>query len=152
MIAAVFEHVRRDDAADLRDLAAGEAAAALEPLAGIARFAWAYSSEYPFTGLCGDAGERNGVDRLPRRPAESRLAAFPQGKSDVGTEAAVAQEILIAPAPDSAVVDIDAMINAERPAARVGKRPEQQRLDQKQKQATHWKALAMGRISLAFTF
>src|SRR5438270_13660867 len=137
MIAAVFEHVRRDDAADLRDLAAGEAAAALEPLAGIARFAWAYSSEYPFTGLCGEARERNGVDRLPRRSAESRLAAFPDGKSDVSNEAAIAQEVLIAPAPDSAVVGIDPMINAKRAAARVGKRPEQQRLDQEQKKATH---------------
>src|SRR5437762_1022976 len=123
MFPAVLQNVRSDDSADLRDFAAGEAAAALEPLARVAGFTRAYAPKHAFTYLRGNLSERDRVDRLSRGPAKARVAPFPDGDCRVYDEAAISDDVLIAATPDAAAIDADPMIDPERAAA-IGSRDE----------------------------
>ena len=59
-----------------------------------------------------DCSQGGRVDGLPERFAESRLAAFPEGASDLPADQRVDQSLLDAAVPDPAVVTADNVIDA----------------------------------------
>src|SRR4030081_4114831 len=59
-----------------------------------------------------ERADRRGIDRLPERFAEPRIAALPQRAGDLSPDQDVDQRRLIAALPDAGVLIVDQMVDA----------------------------------------
>jgi len=89
------------------DLAARKAvvAAALEPLVRVVGLARPRAPEHVLHRFRGEAADRRRVDRLPERPSELGLAAFPQRARDFADNQRVDDGFLDVSVPDAAFID-----------------------------------------------
>ena len=151
VLAAVFEHVRRDERGGDRCLSARKTVirAALKPQTGIVRGVGTRSGEDVLAGRRGDTGDDLGIDTLPRGLAEARIGAFPNGATDLADRQSADKSTVDIRIPDARRVVTHEMVDA-RPSAILTRRGQRHQRNSEQQSDMSNRAHFSGRPGTIF--